>query len=176
MPGYSRRMRTGAPRPRGQRRKLVWATDIFQNVAVGPGAKLPQRDLLANLEVAGSSVLGATIMSTHATLSFSEPASDTAHGVYAGFIVNSAPTVTNLDPSSPAAFGDDWMLLRVMSPSHANRQVYINGTSLVWGQEIDLRAKRKIEELSEKYWFMFTNGASGTVNTSGFIRTLIALP
>ncbi len=174
MPVHRSRAFASAGR-RPQRRKLVWATDTWSNVSVAAGAKLPQRDLLANLEVAGSSILGATIMRTHLKVSFSELTADTGLGVYAGLIVNTAPTVTNLDPSSPSAFGDDWMFHSTLGPPTA-LQVYQSGSSTIWGYAIDLRAKRKIEELSEKYWFTFINTASGTVATSGFAKVLLALP
>jgi hypothetical protein len=163
----------GGRRP--ARRKLVWATDSFNAVVVGAGAKLPQRDLLANLEVAGSSILGATIMRTHSKLSFSEATADTGQGCYAGFIVNSAPTVTNLDPSSAAAFGDDWMLHTALGPPTALQWVVI-GTTEYWGYDLDIRAKRRIEELSEKYWLTMINAGSGSVTIGGFTKTLLALP
>ena len=160
---------------RPARRKLVWATDNFSAVTVAAGAKLPQRDLLANLEVAGSSILGATIMRTHGRYAFSEATADTGQGCYVGFIVNTAPTVTNLDPSSAAAFGDDWMLHTVMGPPTAQNWVFI-GTNELWGYTVDLRAKRKIEELSEKYWLVMANAGSGNVSISGFTKVLLALP
>jgi|SRR6267154_3392966 len=162
-----------ARRGRPQRRKLVWATDVWSNVGVAAGAKLPQRDLLAGLEVVGSSILGVTIMRTHVKMSFSEATADTGLGGYLGMIVNTAPTVTNLDPS--VSFYDDWMLNTALGPPTAT-QVYMSGTNTVWGYDIDLRAKRRLEEMGEKYWLTFINTASGTVQTSGFVKTLLALP
>ena len=130
-------------------------------------------DLLANLKVAGSSVLGATIMRTHCSLSFSEASADTGQGVIAGFIVSDAPTTVNLDPSTQ--FGLDWMLLRPLGPSGTGNEIVI-GTTLFWGHTIDLRSKRKIEELGEQYLLCLFNNGSGTVSVSRFTRTLIALP
>jgi len=159
----------------GQRRKLVWATDFF-NVTVAAGAKLPQRDLLANLEVAGASVLGSTIVRTHTQWAITWLTSDTAPGFFYGYIVNTAPTVTNLDPSSASAFGDDWMLHSTMAPGNVNRQAFVTGTNIFAGHEVDLRAKRKIQELSEKYWLVLANTGPAVLAVSGFTKTLLALP
>jgi hypothetical protein len=133
------------------------------------------RDLLANLEVAGSSVLGATIMRTHSRISINWATTDASVGVLYGYIVNDAPTVTNLDPSSPAQYGFDWMLWDGMTPGNADN-TYVTGTVIATGRKVDLRAKRKIEELAEKYWFVLTNTGSNAVPVTVTTRTLIALP
>ena len=167
----------GGVRP--QRRKLVWATDLFSNVTVGAGAKLPQRDLLAGLEVAGSSVLGATIMRTHMQLAMtSAGVLVNPPGVFVGFIVNSAPTVTNLDPG--VSFYDDWMLNTSFSPSTnvPGNTTLVDAASatLFWGVRIDLRSKRRIEEMGEKYWFTLSNTGAASIAVSGMTKTLLALP
>jgi len=59
--------RTGFARRTSSRRKLVWATSSTL-VSLGASPTFNNIDLLANLRVAGSSVLGATIMRTHLTL------------------------------------------------------------------------------------------------------------
>ena len=174
MPVHHRRSNAIVGRPR-QRRKLVWATDFFSGVNVGAGAKLPQRDLLANLEVAGSSVLGATIMRTHFRFVAQGVLTD-GPSLFHGFIVNTAPTVTNLDPSSSAAFGYDWMLLDTLSAGTALNSYSPTSTTLTFGTTIDLRSKRKIEELAEKYWYVLTNVTASAITVSGFTRTLVALP
>ena len=164
---------TGRGRP--QRRKLVWATDVANGVTVASGAKLPMRDLLANLEVAGSSILGATVIRTHMRIAVNWGTADVATGVTYGLIVNDAPTVTNLDPSSPAQYGYDWMLWDTMVPGTAD-QLAISGTVVLAGRHIDLRAKRKIEELAEKYWFVLINTGTASIPVTVSTRTLIALP
>jgi hypothetical protein len=162
----------GARRP--QRRKLVWATDNLASQTLATGAKL-NRDLLANLEVAGSSVLGATVMRIHISCGFNEATADTGQGGALGIIVDSAPTVTNLDPA--VAFGDDWMYLRIFGPSSNGRgNTTIQGTNWAWGEDVDIRSKRKIEELGEKLFLCYTNLGSGNQSVSFFTRALIALP
>jgi hypothetical protein len=158
---------------RPQRRKLVWATANLVNLTIAAGAKRND-DMLLNLQVVGASTLGATVMRTHMTLAFAEATADTGQGVYLGLIVANAPTATNIDPS--VDFGDDWMLLRVVGPQSNNRNTVVIGTNELWGQEIDLRAKRKLEELNERYFLCMKNNGSGVVNFSMFCRTLLALP
>ena len=149
----------------------MWATDSFTQ-SLGAGNKI-NRDLLANLETAGSSVLGATIMRTHSYIAVSDLWASATIGLTVGYIVDTAPTVTNLDPTT--AFGDDWMLLRTLAPSYAT-QATTNNTILFYGQEIDLRSKRKVEEIGEKYFLCFANQGSASVTLGAFTRTLIALP
>jgi len=152
----------------------VWATFVQLATNLGTGAKV-NLDLLGNLKVAGSSVLGCTVMRTHAKLAISEASADTGQGFNVGFIVDDAVNVTNVDPST--AFGNDWMLLTTVSPATTKYgKTYISGTNLVWGDEIDLRSKRKIEEIGEDYLLCLENAGSGTASYSTFVRTLLALP
>jgi hypothetical protein len=93
--------------------------------------------------------------------------------VFCGWIVDSAPTVTNLSPATQ--FTLDWMLLRNLNPGVA-RQAVLLGTSVGYGEVYDLRAKRRIEELGEKYFLCIENVGTSTVTLGLFTRTLIALP
>jgi len=154
-----------------QRRKLVWAT-ANNSHTVAAGGKFND-DLLANLEVAGSSVLGATVMRIHSRIAITCAANDAALGLFVGFIVDTAPTVTNLDPS--VAFGDNWMLLSEISPSVGKNQM-LNGTSIFYGDEFDIRSKRKVQELGEKLFLCGTSAHSTSITIGTFTRTLIALP
>src|SRR5215468_117083 len=164
-----RTARVGVGR-RPQRRKLVWATQNSINVALPSGSK-NNLDLLGNLETAGSSVLGATVMRTHTVVNLSEANADTGKGVYLGWIVADAPNATNIDPST--GFGFDWMLLTVLPPELGQSE-FLDGTNVRWAREYDLRSKRKIEELAERYFLCIQNAGSGTVNYSTFTRTLLA--
>ena len=157
---------------RRQHRKLVWATSIVQNTAIAAGTR-NATDLLSTIKAAGASVIGATIMRTHVKLAFSEASADTNVGPYLGLIVNSAPTATNPDPFSDVY--DDWMLNTSLGPATADN-VYFIGANELWGYTFDLRAKRKIEEMSEKYQLILSNQASGSVTFSMFTKTLLALP
>lgn len=157
---------------RRQRRKLVWATQQSTSVALPTGNK-QNIDLLGNLETAGSSILGATVMRTHTIVNCVEANADTGKGVFLGWIVDSATTATTIDPST--GFGFDWMLLTVLPPE-LGKSEFLDGTNLRWAQEYDLRSKRKIEELAEKYFLCIQNQGSGTVTFSSFSRTLLALP
>jgi hypothetical protein len=159
---------------RSQRRQLVWATDALPATSIGAGAKLNQRDLLGNLETPGAGILGATVMRIHATFAFTWLNTDTAPAVYIAYIVDDAPTVTNLDPST--AFGDDWMLLSQITPGSCNRQLVALSTTLYAGHEIDLRSKRRLGELNDKLFLAMENPGTQAVSVSAFTRTLVALP
>jgi hypothetical protein len=160
-------------RPRGPRRKLVWAT--VQQIPAGTLASGGKAnfDLLGNLETVGASVLGCTVIRTIVLHTCSEATADTNQGMYVGLLHADVVNVTNIDPSTN--FGADWSLLTVNGPPTA-QQVYFSGTNTIWGQRYDIKAKRKIEELGEKYLLCFENAGSGQVSYTFFARTLIALP
>jgi hypothetical protein len=174
MPSRTRRSFVPAGRGRPQRRQLVWATDSLTATSIAAGAKLNQRDLLANLETPGAGILGATVIRTHSAWTFSWSTTDTAPALTVGYIVDDAPTVTNLDPST--AFSDEWMLLVSLTPGNINRQMILNGTTLYGGHEIDLRSKRKLHQLNVKYFLAATNVGTAAVSVACFTRTLLALP
>jgi len=167
----SHRRSVPSGRMRPQHRKLVWATSSVTHT-IAAGAKTND-DLLANLETVGASVLGATIMRIHTKIAITQTAADASLGVFAGWIVDTAPTVTNLDPAT--SFGDDWMLLTELAPS-TGTQVQTVGTVIFYGENFDIRSKRKCEELNEKLFLCLTNAGSGSVTLGAFSRTLIALP
>jgi hypothetical protein len=174
MPPYRGRA-VSVGRRRGSRRKLVWATNQLASTSVGAGAKLNMVDLLGNLETPGASTLGATVMRTRMNVAATFLTTDTGPGVIFGLIVDDAVTVTNLDPAN--AFGDDWMLLRTFGPTAAYPgTATVQGTNWFCSLMIDLRAKRKIEELAERYFLCMTNQGSAAVQFGAFTRTLIALP
>jgi hypothetical protein len=170
--------RTGSvsrSRGRSQRRKLVWATSAVLHNGVAAGGKFND-DLLLNLKVVGSSVLGATIMRTHLRIAVADnPTGGPSMGGYLGLIVSTAPTVTNLDPS--VAFADDWLLNSSMGPTHVpGNSILLDATHIAYGVYFDIRAKRKIQELNEVYFLCFTNTGANAINVQTFVKTLVALP
>jgi hypothetical protein len=146
-------------------------------ISVAAGAKLPDRDLLLQLETPGASILGSTIMRTHTSLAIGWALADTQPSLVIGFIVDNAPTVTNLDPS--VAFGDDWLHLQQLAPGTVNRQMMLPSgtpTNYFAGHEFDLRGKRRIHQLGMRYFMCLTNNGNSTLQINAFTRTLVALP
>jgi hypothetical protein len=158
------------------RRKLVWATSGQLNQSVG---QTPLNyDFLQNLRVAGSSVLGATVMRVHLDLSVAWTAVTpaTSNGLAIGFCIEDTDLVGAGDVS-PGAAGRDWMLRQDFLPGSGRNTVSIAAASPVEGFQVDLRAKRKVQELNQTLCFVLQNtAAAGGLPVSFFARTLIALP
>jgi len=149
------------------RRKLVWST-TDQSVTLIAGANT-SLNLLAALSVAGSSLLGVTIMRTHLTLAI-DTAVTAADRLRVGFVVDrvsevgAASAITAADPEL------DWMLWRheTAAPTFGS-----GGSNVL---EYDLRAKRRMQELNQAYLLCITNSAGGSKTITVAGRTLVALP
>ncbi len=156
------------PARRPQRRKLVWTTTQTSFANVGNGSSHSQ-DLLTELEVAGASKLGITVMRMHLELVFTY-ASATVTGWDWGIKIATQDEIANLI-SVATSQNDDWMMIRHEFPEYTGAT--INAQRLV---HVDLKAKRRCEEMNETLGFFVTNNV-GTAQTMGiFARTLIALP
>jgi hypothetical protein len=161
---------------RSARRKTVWATANDASIPLAAGATEGPFDLLSNLEVAGSSILGATIVRAHATLHVNFLASDTAPFVDVGWLVDTAPP-TGADLINPQTqLGLDWQLLRGIGPASSEGAGTINGLTWFCAWNIDLKGKRKIHQLGEKYFFVITNAGTAAINYTIWQRSLVMLP
>jgi len=172
MPARARRSSHAIRRPR---RKLVWSTvdQTLTLAAVGNGSNI---DLLTALKVGGASILGTTIMRTHLALDvFSAVA--LADNFYWGLaVLPNSQLVTNVAVSAtvvnPAQNPEiDWMMWKHEYASPTYGESASNNTI-----PIDVRAKRRLEELNETYCFSLRGsaGAAFTAQLSG--RVLLALP
>ena len=166
MPVRRRSIRTGV---RAQRRKLVWAT--FNSAGFGPiAAGATQRaDLLGDFRVAGGSVLGTTIMRIHASVHL--PFGVVADYWYGGIVVG---RLSDIPGTAPAVSTDpeiDWMLAQAIYSTATGAAVDVAKN---W--TIDLRAKRKMQELDQALLFCLTNVTAAAQTPRVFFRTLVALP
>ena len=164
------RRRSRIPVRTTQRRKLVWAT-VDQSVTIIAGAKT-NVNLLAALSVAGSSLLGVTIMRTHVEIA-PTTALTLGDGLRVGFLVArvadvGAGVTGSPDPSDPEL---DWMLWRHehvtplgIAPGGGDVLVY------------DIKAKRKMQELNQAYILSLLNSAGGSKTLYIQGRILLALP
>ena len=140
MPARSRRSSRAL---RGRRRQLVWATFSPGLLSFTTGATR-SFDLLADLEVAGASKLGCTIMRTRGQMMFGYPAS-TAFWQW-GLVVGRISDVGSNKPDPLTDNDVDWMLLRQQLPNESGATV-----DALEPFELDLRSKRKCAEAKQTY-------------------------
>lgn len=168
------RRRSAGHRPTGQRRKLVWADYVAAATVIGnsPGTNF---DLLTGYRTAGGSTQGVTIMRTHISINALVPSAGVGsnEGFSVGLIVddNSATAVT-LNTTKPNL---DWMLYKTVYWA-SQGSATLAGTNYHFGTEIDLRAKRKAQELQQTYWLCLLSNTANNATTSFHVRTLLALP
>jgi hypothetical protein len=109
-------------------------------------------------------------MRTHATLTPVWGAAAAGTFLSVGFKIADAGEFTT--PVSPAGTPLlDWMLIRYLYPQFTGATI---NTTQSW--EIDLRAKRKCEEMSDSYGIFVTNNTGVTNTLDAVVRTLLALP
>jgi hypothetical protein len=151
-----------------QRRKLVWATK-FMDSPVTAAAGINTYDLLGDFRALGGSVLGCTVMRVHIQL---VPSASTLVGSWmAGIAVGRLSDIAanKIDPTVDVEI--DWMLLRKF---YSGSSAGVVDAQTVY--EIDLRSKRKIQELDQALLFVVRNGYAAANDFHAFGRTLVALP
>ena len=154
--------------PVRQRRKLVWASHVF-NLAAAAGVSI-NTDLLADFKAGGASILGCTVMRIHAL--FFVKYANLADFTQMGICVGRQGDITTGTSPNPATNPEiDWMLNRYLLATASGAAV--DAQRVI---EIDLRSKRKIEELNQALVLIFTNGNAAGNTYFGFSRTLLALP
>jgi len=153
----------------GQRRKLTWATSSATHTAINVTGVMD--DLLANYKSAGGSTQGCTVIRIHIDIAVQTATPNIADGVFCGLIVAN-------DPNTLADYGPtegflDWALYR---------HLFVMGTTSGSSSQetryvIDLKAKRRIQELQES-WYLNLAALLGTnaTNVTYTARTLLALP
>jgi len=152
-----------------QRRKLVWATQAVNTGAIAIGANFVV-DLLAALEVAGASTLGATVMRTHLTISSRWTTQTTGASFWAGLKVadrNEAVATIPLPTNTEL----DWALITQVF-------AHFTGAAVDTAQQtiVDLKSKRKVEEMGTSFYLFMTNSSGVAQTYDIFSRTLLALP
>jgi hypothetical protein len=169
MPLGPRRSSVAAVRGmRSRRRSLVWAT-TNTNVSFGAGAARGF-DLLGNLRTTGSSVLGCTVVRTHIQLGLDWVTPVKTEFWCVGVIrCRDVDVAASIDPNTNP--GDDWMLSKQYFPSASGAAL-----DIFQFREIDLRAKRKVQELEETAALMISNHGAVARNVAIYARTLVALP
>jgi len=154
-----------------RRRRLIWAT-IDTTVPMAQGAR-NNVDLLGEIEVAGTTGVGITVMRTHVRMTFSGDAATggLSYGLLVGRKLDVGPGV---GPDPLADLGLKWAWLDRFFPTTTGGQVITASENIV----IDDRAKRIVEEVDERWLLCLhnTNTAVATTQVRVFARTLVALP
>jgi len=176
MPVRSRRTTSFSRGRSSNRRRLVWAT-AFTFDAIANNANI-NHDLLANLKVAGSSVLGVTVVRTHMRFSVQwAPLTNGFQGLAVGLVVQSMSQVA---AGTVDLFQDeDWALRDTFLPGSGAGQFANVIAAPVEGFTVDLRAKRRVQELNQTWCLaMSLQNAAGAdpIPVSVYSRTLVALP
>jgi hypothetical protein len=143
---------------------------------VASGASATPIDLLAGLEAPGVGIIGGTIGRIHARLAYSVLAADGNPGCSFGLVVWDK-TSGSVKPNPHSDFYVDWMLHNVLSPGVAGPgQAVQSGIATIFGDTIDIRAKRRLHEMNDSLFFALFNEGTSTASFSLFVRTLILLP
>jgi len=132
-------------------------------------------DLLSNLVAAGSSTLGATVMRTHVRIQ-THRVGGLSDALFLGIRVAGRQDVLS---DADMSRDEDWALLDLMLAGCGVNTVTmgLDPTPSGEGFNIDLRSRRRVEELGQS-WFMYlrSNLVGTDYGVSFWARTLIALP
>lgn len=185
------------------RRKLIWATHEFAGVTLAMGGDTAAQsfDLLEDLRYGDASVLGSTIMRTHMRLQVQflggignfprlryglsvDQLRNTSTGGHPALDIASANSPGGLTNDEMAQYlGINWALLDTYIPltmvSGKSANQTPTGFTLTEGWFVDLKSRRKVQEVNETWALSFYVEDSGTdpqFSVSGFTRTLVALP
>jgi len=129
-------------------------------------------DLLADFQASGASTLGVTVMRTHLRVQL--PYVNVSDQWSIGLIVARAQ-----DIGIGTANGPDPGVNPDLNWAYNDRIWAIsNGSAIDVAREItiDIRAKRKVQELNERFVFAIRNATAASAQCRVFARTLVALP
>jgi hypothetical protein len=174
----ARTRRISGARRSAPRRHSTWAVKFVQNASV-PTATGSSTDLLAGLEVGGVGIVGGTVVRTHVALAVSSVQADTGPACVWGLVKWDKTTAAPNSPQADTDFYVDWGMYRFLDPGLATSsqpEPAVTPTAIVWGKEYDCKARRRMEEMNDSWFFQFRNLGSGTQTVTYLIRTLVLLP
>ena len=156
--------------PSRTRRRLTWATvDQSLTLAAGAGSNV---DLLALLNVAGSNIIGLTVMRTHLELGITTTVS-VGDRLRVGLAIGKASDLGPIAAGdlTPADPGLEWQLWRHETASPTFSEDGSNNNL-----RYDVKSRRRIRQLNDRYILSTLNsvGVSKTFTIQG--RVLCALP
>jgi hypothetical protein len=160
-------MRRSSVAVRRPRRKLIWCTTDQTVTLPGVAPFVSVVDLLAELEVAGTSKLGVTVVRQHHRLESAFNGAQTfTYGI--GCMRLTDVGGTQLQPLTNHDV--DWMLLDRWQPSFSGAAA--DGQSY---RAIDLRSKRRVDEMGQTL-VLAMQGSILSLTFQLWSRVLVALP
>jgi hypothetical protein len=163
---------------RPARRRLTWVDYTSTGLVVGATGHALNIDLLSQFKTAGGEVNGATVMRTHLVV-WPATAVAAADAIRLGLMVTGTNEVQASFALGATAFNNptdfpylDWMY---------SRKFRATPTLNPWGStnemSVDLRSKRKMEDLADTLLLSVVNTNSGVaLNVDVSARVLLALP
>jgi hypothetical protein len=169
-----RHRRTSVSRVGKSRRFGTWVTAAsFGSTALAAAARA-EFDLLAGLEVAGASTVGATVARTHVRINVSGGASDTAPGFVWGLIKWDKTLLVN-SPSPATDFYADWAWLNYVTPG-THGPILNTATTIFYSDAADVKAQRRLQEMNDTWVISLINEGNVSLNYNYFVRTFLKLP
>ena len=163
--GPRRSARAVRVRPRSRH---VWTFVDTGSLAIAAAA-FRNVDLLAPLAVAGSSVLGLTVVRTHVRIQAWNFASS-GDQLLAGCLVTESSNIgTTVNLASNGA--RSWAMYDQLMP-HSTGATIDQIDRFAW----DIKAMRRIADPADTYAFAIMNNSAGAFNFRASVRTLVKLP
>ena len=171
--------RTTRPVRAHNRRKVVWGLSAVTNQSLLTATNATPVDLLAGLRTAGVGLVGGTVVRTHVWLSLVSTAADASPSAVWGIVVwdKSGLGATTANPNTD--FYIDWMMHREISPGTSPCSIGLpigTPTEIAYGNEYDVKARRRLHEMNDTPVFSLFNQGTGTLTYSWFVRTAVMLP
>jgi hypothetical protein len=117
-----------------------------------------------------------TIVRTHIALGISSTDTDTHPEVLLGTI-KWDKTVAR--PNVSTNFFTEWASVFYLCPGNARSAIARPEnapTSSVWGDNYDVKSRRRLSEMNDSYWFEMTNLGSQSITYTLLVRTYCLLP
>jgi len=155
---------------RPQRRKLIWADSSGFVTPVGnnPGTNF---DILANFRGNSGVTQGCTIIRTHLTLNTRIAAAAYTDAVDVALAVDTLQA-TSVTLNTTHAYAD-WMIFKRL---YAGAGGIVEGGTTQAFYEIDLKAKRKLDEVGQTLWLCLLQNSVNAWSVAWHSRVLLALP
>lgn len=168
----ARRSRLARPTPR---RKRVWADTQITDLGFGESS-LRSEDLLADYKSSGGSAQGVIVARTIIDLTWWVDTNGSVDNFFTlGLIKGTQSAADVADPvAEPYA---DWAFLKTDYQGASHSVVAIDRPMTY---QIDTKSMRKIDEVGETWWVIYSGGAptsvAETFSLKARVRTLLLLP
>jgi hypothetical protein len=167
----ARYRRSYPARGRSSRRTKVWAELTGQTVTLASAA-FSNLDMLSQLQTAGLSTLGVTVLRTVVQIQVTNWAGATDDIIWGTLVGRSTDVGTAAPASALAANGlFDWNYRGFLQPDTMGAT--IDATKIY---NYDYKSRRKVPEANSRYLICLLNQSAASKTLELFTRTLVALP